>query len=74
MLIHANKQWPDSITTNLLPYAIQMASNAINNTPNTVTTYKHNPIEVFTTINVVDNPKHWKPFGCPVMCSMMICK
>jgi hypothetical protein len=25
-----------------------------------------NPIEVFTNTNVVDNPKHWKPFGCPL--------
>ena len=66
MLIHANKRWPDSITTNLWPYAIRMASDAINNTPNMVTANKLNPIEVFTNTNVVDNPKHWKPFGCPV--------
>jgi hypothetical protein len=34
MLIHANSRWPESVTTNLWPYAIRMASEAINNTPN----------------------------------------
>jgi hypothetical protein len=74
MLIHANKRWPDSITTNLWPYAIRMASDAINNTPNMVTANKLNPIEVFTNTNVVDNPKHWKPFVVLYMCSTMIDK
>ena len=65
MLIHANKRWADSITTNLWPYAIRIANDAINNTPNMATKSKLNPIEVFTNTKVVGNPKHWKPFGCP---------
>ena len=34
MLIHANRRWPKSIETNLWPYALRMANDAINATPN----------------------------------------
>jgi hypothetical protein len=33
MLIHANKRWPDAITTNLCPYAVRMANDVLNLTP-----------------------------------------
>ncbi len=34
MLIHAHHRWPNAITPNLWPYALRMASNTINVTPN----------------------------------------
>ena len=32
MLLHANKRWPQAISTNLWPYAIHMANNVMNKT------------------------------------------
>jgi hypothetical protein len=66
MLIHANFRWKDSVTANLWPYAIRMASDAVNNTPSFQDPARRAPIEMFTGSKVVSNPKHWKPFGCPV--------
>jgi hypothetical protein len=66
MLIHANSRWPESVTTNLWPYAIRMANEAINNTPNFKDEARKAPVEIFANSNVTANPKHWKPFGCPV--------
>jgi hypothetical protein len=66
MLIHANSRWPESVTTNLWPYAIRTASKAINNTPNLKDNDRKTPVELFARTNVTVNPKHWKPFGCPV--------
>ncbi len=66
MLIHANSRWPDGITTNLWPYAIRMANEAINNTPSFQDENRKTPLELFANSNVTANPKHWKPFGCPV--------
>jgi hypothetical protein len=66
MLIHANSRWPESVTTNLWPYAIRTASEAINNTPNFKDNDRKTPVELFARTNVTANPKHWKPFGCPV--------
>ncbi len=34
MLIHAQHRWPNAITPNLWLYALRMANNAINVTPN----------------------------------------
>jgi hypothetical protein len=66
MLIHANSRWPDGVTTNLWPYAIRMANEAINNTPSFQDKNRKTPVELFANSNVTANPKHWKPFGCPV--------
>jgi hypothetical protein len=66
MLIHASKRWPDSVTANLWPYAMRMAQEAINNTPSLQDMQRRCPIELFSGSKVVSNPKHWKPFGCPV--------
>ena len=66
MLIHANMRWPDSVTANLWPYAVRMANDAINNTPCMQDKQRRSPIEIFARSKVVSNPKHWKPFGCPV--------
>jgi hypothetical protein len=66
MLIHANSRWSDSVTTNLWPYAIRNANEAINNTPNFKDEERKTPVELFSNSRVTANPRHWKPFGCPV--------
>ena len=66
MLIHANRRWPDAITTNLWPYAIRMANDAINATPNFNLENSATPIEVVAKTKIASNPKHWHHFGCPV--------
>ena len=66
MLIHANKRWPDSVTANLWPYAVRAANDAINYTPSLQDKGRRSPTEIFTKSKIVSNPKHWKPFGCPV--------
>ena len=66
MLIHANSRWKSDITANLWPYAIRMASDAVNHTPSFQDPTRRTPTEIFTGSRVAGNPKHWKPFGCPV--------
>jgi Reverse transcriptase (RNA-dependent DNA polymerase) len=65
MLIHANSRWKESITANLWPYAIRMASDAVNSTPSFQDRSRRSPMEMFAGTKVATNPKHWKPFGCP---------
>ena len=65
MLIHANARWKGSITANLWPYAVRMASEAVNNTPSFQDPTKRTPIEMFSGTKATSNPKHWKPFGRP---------
>ena len=66
MLIHANARWRDNVTAHLWPYAIRTANEAFNHTPSFQDQDRRTPIELFTGSNVASNPKHWKPFGCPV--------
>ena len=66
MLIHANSRWPDAITANLWPYAVRAANDAINHSPSMQDPERRSPMEIFAKTRVVANPKHWKPFGCPV--------
>jgi hypothetical protein len=65
MLIHAQHRWPDAITTNLWPYALRMANDALNATPNMQHAMKGTPELLFTNSQVSHNPKHWHHFGCP---------
>ena len=66
MLIHANARWSGSVTTNLWPYAIRTANDAVNNTPSFQDEKRRTPTQIFAKTEVSSNPKHWKPFGCPV--------
>ena len=66
MLIYANSRWPESVTTNLWPYAIRMANEAINKTPNFKDKARKTPVEIVANSKVMANTKHWKPLGCPV--------
>ena len=64
MLIHANKRWPAAINTHLWPYALRMANDIMNATPNLKTGKV--PLNIFAGTNIASNPKHWYPLGCPV--------
>jgi hypothetical protein len=64
MLIHASNRWPSAITTNLWPYALRMANDILNDTPNLVTSKI--PTNHFTRSNIAVNPKHYHTFGCPM--------
>ncbi len=66
MLLHANNRWPKAVTANLWPYAIRMANDVLNETPNLKDKSKRTAQQIFSNTNVQVNPKHWKPFGCPV--------
>ena len=65
-LIHANRRWPNAITSNLWPYALRHANDCVNNTPNLQSASKLTPHQLFTATTVIINKMHWKPFGCPV--------
>ena len=64
MLIHANKRWPETVNAHLWPYAIRMANDLFNATPDLAR--QHIPIEAFSGTKVTMNPNHWSHFGCPV--------
>ena len=66
MLIHAARRWPACITANLWPYAVRMANDAFNHSPNLKDSTKRSPIQIFGNTKVATNPKHFQPFGCPV--------
>jgi hypothetical protein len=66
MLIHAKSKWPQEISANLWPYAMRMANEANNVTPNMNDEHRRSPMELFANTRVASNPKHWQHFGCPV--------
>jgi hypothetical protein len=66
MLAHANPRKSNSITANLWPYAIRNAGDTINHTPSMQDADRRSSIEIFSNSKVATNPKHWKPFGCPI--------
>jgi hypothetical protein len=66
MLIHAARRWPECITANLWPYALRLANDAFNHSPNLQDANKRSPMQIFGNTNVAMNPKHFQPFGCPV--------
>ena len=45
---------------------MRMANDAMNNSPNLKDKARRTPLQAFTGSTVNVNPKHWKPFGCPV--------
>ena len=64
MLIHASRRWPNAIDSHLWPYALRMANDIANHTPDLKR--KVIPIEQFAGTKVATNPKDWYHFGCPV--------
>ena len=63
-LTHAAHRWPEAISPCLWPYALRTANEAYNESP--TKTLKRSPIEIFTKTAIMPEPKHWRPFGCPV--------
>jgi hypothetical protein len=66
MLIHACKCWPSSVMANLWPYALCMANTVLNKTPSMQEKARQTSQQIYSGVYVMPNPKHWKPFGCPV--------
>jgi hypothetical protein len=65
MLIQANQRWPQAIDTHLWPYALCMANETLNSTPDIMRNII--PIETFSGVkDIAINPKHFYHFGCPV--------
>jgi len=65
MLIHHNKRWKMPGTVHLWPYALRMANNAINESPNLKDKLGRSPLQMFSNTNIQLHEKHWVPFGCP---------
>jgi hypothetical protein len=66
MIIHAQRRWPEAITANLWPYALRIANDAVNASPNLQHKFKDSPEVLFHGSRIVGNPKHWHHFGCPI--------
>ena len=64
MLLHAQRRWPQAISTHLWPYALRMANDVHNNTLQS--NGKASPIEHFSQVQVHPTLRHFHHFGCPV--------
>jgi len=65
MLIHAQARWKQAITANLWPYALRLANDVFNSTPEAPTLDKRSPAEKFHSTPVRPNLRFFQPFGCP---------
>ena len=65
MLIHQHRQWKMEGQVHLWPYAVRMANDAINETPNMKDSMGRSPLQIFSDSEIQTNVKHWIPFGCP---------
>ncbi len=67
MLLHAQHHWPDGVTTNLWPYAMQTAGHVFNDAPTLKGDHKDKtPREMFTGMKISAEVRHHHTFGCPV--------
>jgi len=62
-LIHAQRHWLDTISSNLWPHTMHMANSILNSV--SLIKNKCSPTELFTAVPVVPNAKHTHTFGCP---------
>jgi hypothetical protein len=65
-MIFAKRRWPKAIEVHLWPYALRMANQILNETPLPKDPTHRSSTQIFTSSLVDHNPKHFKPFGCPV--------
>ena len=65
-MLHAATSWKNCITANLWPYALRLANDALNNSPNPSDKDRRSAENIFSGTNTLINAKHFKPFGCPV--------
>ena len=63
MLIHAHRCWPEAISAHLWPYAIRMANDVRNATPNAKESIA--PLEKFSGTTLRAKLSDFHPFGCP---------
>ena len=66
MLIHQSRRWNMPGTVHLWPYALRMANDAINESPNLRDKLGRSPLQLFSKTEIQLHEKHWVPFGCPV--------
>jgi hypothetical protein len=63
-LLHAQNLWPNAITNNPWPYALQKAAVGLNQTK-----YKDNdvsPLEIFSNAKINFKSRDFHTFGCPM--------
>ena len=66
MLLHAKQRWPTAVEACLWPYAIRLANELHNATPDITRTDLKSPLELFTKSAVTPDLGHFRPFACPV--------
>ena len=64
-LIHLQHKWKTIHTAPLWPYALRLASENLNNTPNMQHHDKLTATQIFSNSLINDNPIHRQPFGSP---------
>jgi len=64
MMVHANKRWPQAMSTSLWPYAFQLSNELKNDTPTTLS--GETPRERLSGISIAPNLNHYHTFGCPL--------
>ena len=64
-MIHAAHKWSACITANLWPYAVRLANDVLNNTPNPQDSARRTAEQIFSKTVTNVNEKHYQPFGCP---------
>ena len=64
-LIFAARRWPSAITPNLWPYALLIASNVLNDSPQPWDKVRRSATQILGKTAVNINAKHYRPFGCP---------
>jgi hypothetical protein len=65
-MLHAKQRWPSAISTNLWPYALRLANDVHQATPQKGTGIS--PLERFTGAEVKPNVGDYHHFGAPVYC------
>ncbi len=58
MLIHAHQRWPKCVTANLWPYALRMANDVLNETPNMLDKQRRTSQQIFSKTMIQTNLKH----------------
>ena len=64
ILLHAESRWPKAVTSNLWPYALRTANEALNATPRLKD--RKIPQQLFANSDAPTVLRHFHPFGCPV--------
>ncbi len=63
MLIYADRRWGGGAMVHLWPYAMRMANESVNNSPNMQDKFKRTPMDIMFNTYVQMNVKYWYPFA-----------